>query len=284
MEAKATVFDSFTIILNSDIPTSGWDAHIKSINPSYIPNTKWDTNKTIINNFRMPNACVLPLDIFMKEAVVVVPDNCDFSTMLSSLISYLTCTIKTICPVSVANEMGFRLSIYISGTHKDNVCLTANPSITKYTQTYTKGVLDETFQGHMCRYELVFKFDDSWNLINTKKNITNEPIQVGPCFSPVTPNAPLMKEFSFASSLPQPQQTHFFGVPMQQPTQNTFGQASFGQATFGQANANVFGSSQPQNTFGPTNTFASGFGNQPQQQGFAFGSQPIPKQNFYHYR
>ena len=201
MQSKAAVFDNFTIIMNSDIRESEWLNHIKAIDPKYIVNTRWNDNKTMIYNFRMPNACVLPVNILMKEAVVVVPDKCDFAAMFNSLISYLTCTIKAICPYSVANEMEFRLTIYISACHKDISFLSANCYLTKYKNMYSRTVLDDEYPYHMSRYELVFKFDSDWNVIENRKTIKNEPVQIGPCFRPVTSNSfSFMPEFSFTQS------------------------------------------------------------------------------------
>lgn len=185
METVASVFDNFTILLNSDIAKTRWENVVKTLSPGYELNQNWEYNKTLIYNYRLHDTHVLPLDVFMKEAVVVVPDNCALSTMLNSLISYLTCTIKSICPVSVANEMEFRLTIYMSPSNRDNLNLQTNKYLTKYVNLYNKGVLDEIFSFHMCRYEMVFKFDQNWNVLENKKPLGPELVHVGPCFRPL---------------------------------------------------------------------------------------------------
>jgi len=187
--SKATVFDNFTILMNSDIPNTAWESEIRKIDPSYVPDTNWPTNKTIIYNYRMRDACVLPLNVLLKEAVLVVPASFDIAPVIDSLISYLTCTIKTVCPSHVAKEMGFRLTVYMSVTHKCIAMLNRHRYFSRHHNMSQIGVLDEVLPHHMARYELVFKFDHNWNVVENKTIImplSSEPVHIGPCFRPMT--------------------------------------------------------------------------------------------------
>lgn len=173
METVATFYDNLTILQNSTIPNSSWESEIRSLFPTYTPSLQWPGNKTIIHGYRTPTACIFPLDVFLKEAVIIVPISLPICSLLPSLIAYITCTIKSICPVPVANEMGFRLTLYVPQHHVDVSNLNHDPLFFRYTLSYIKGVLNEPLESHMHRYEMVFKFDNNWNIISTNRMYFN---------------------------------------------------------------------------------------------------------------
>jgi hypothetical protein len=184
VDNKISVFGPFTIVNNVDIANMA--THIRRIAPSYIPDMTWPGNKTLIYNLRQTGECVIPINILMKEAVVIVPIGSDFISIITPLLEYLKATIKSICPYNVANEIGFRLTIYMPPSHKDNLNIGSNQFVKNFSETFHKGILDETLGMGMKRYEIGFRFNADWSMVPIPK----------PCFSPPPTTMPLHPSFS----------------------------------------------------------------------------------------
>jgi hypothetical protein len=251
-------YENLTIFTNASID----EVAIKKIDPSYVIDKKYPLNKTVV----FKGTYVFPLDILLKDAVVVLTEKIApvFGELLLPLMNYLTSTIKTICTVDVANEMGFRLTIYTP----QSLPMNDNPYFTKYTNTKDTGILGEKFMGYMTHYALHFKFSQDWMIIQNK--VPEEGIRMGPCFPPIpgpsltintptpTPswNSGVPLTPSFQTQQPQsvfsvPQQPQsVFSVP-QQP-QSVFSVPQQPQSVFSvpQQPQNVFSvPQQPQNSF-----------------------------------
>ena len=182
-------FGPLTILLNKDLTSdSKWISELKSIDPAYVINKKWDTNKTIIFNYRLQGACVIGLNVFLNNAVIVVPFTllqCFVDEILQSISSYLTCTIKTMCSVTVANNVGFKLTIYANTGYGSLKSYDDCELLTKYDGFPScTGVLGEVID-YSARYDLNFKFTNEWLIIPTKKVITTTGFSVR-CFGPST--------------------------------------------------------------------------------------------------
>ena len=165
-------FGCLTVYTNATIDEDA----IKEIDPDYVIDKKYPLNKTVVYK----DAYVFHLDIFMKDAVVVVTEKVApvFGELLLPLVNYLTSTIKSMCTVDVANEVGFRLTVYTPQT----MTMNDNPYLTKYTNTKNIGILGEQFPVYMTRYALPFKFSKDWVIIQNK--FVDEGTRVGPCFPP----------------------------------------------------------------------------------------------------
>lgn len=190
----ASVCDDLTILLNTTLVKeegARWLAECRKYRDGYEPSVRWEQNKTLIYKYRESTARVLGLDVLLTDAVLVVPLGTDLlrGGLLGQVVDYLTATIKCICPVAVANEMGFRLSVYVPLTHDECGALRQCEWLTVYNNPWTISTLGDDMGGPMNRFELVFKFDNSWNLVKNTRVVTNEPYQLGPCFRPPPPVA-----------------------------------------------------------------------------------------------
>lgn len=197
MNSSSTVFGNFTILENKTLSHHDkWMREMHAIDPKYIPSTKWEDNKTLIYNYRAPtthSTTILGLDILLKEAVLVIPDHVDLTDgMLKEIIDYLVCTIKTICPYHVANEMGFRLTVYMTPIHKNIDILHSHTYLTKYNTFYCVSLLGDSLPSYMKRFELNFKFNNEWQVLPNIRQIVNEPAGQLGCF-----NQPPRNPFAF---------------------------------------------------------------------------------------
>jgi hypothetical protein len=224
-------FECLTIYTNSSLA----EDTIKKIDPVYVIDKKYPLNKTVVYK----DTYVFPLNIFLKDAVVVMTERIApvFGEIIPPLMNYLTSTIKTMCTVDVANEVGFRLTIYTPQT----MTMNDNPYFTKYTNTKTVGILGEQFPNNMSRYAIPFKFTSDWVIIQTK--IVEEGVLVGPCFPPVTSAPKTTTPWNFGQSAPTPAPTSWAPIafaPQPTPSQpNAPNQA--------RAQTNIFGTPQNQN-------------------------------------
>lgn len=164
INTAVTVFGDFIILMNASVVHDiHWIKELKAIDPKYVPSTKWKQNKTLIFKYRSDESHVFGLDIFMKDAVIIIHDHTELinSYLLQQLIDYLIFTIKNLCPVTVANEVGFRLTIYTPITHPNNFVFEACSYFKKFATTLLGNVLGNAMRG----YEVNFNFDKEWNLI-----------------------------------------------------------------------------------------------------------------------
>lgn len=181
---------SLTVLLNSDLKGDGegakWLEECRKYRPGYVPAKEWELNKTLIYKYREPTARVLGLDVFLKEAVLVVPLGTEIISrgILEDVVEYLVGTIRCICPVAVANEMGFRLTVYLPMLHEEVSAMQQCDWLTAYNNPWSVTTLGKVMDEPMKRFELVFKLDNNWKVIKNKRVVTNEPFQVGPCFRP----------------------------------------------------------------------------------------------------
>lgn len=215
--------DKLTILLNSD-PSSAQQLPL-----GYKPDLKWSLNKTIIYK---PTNAVFPLDILLKDAVITTTQS-NVNDIVEPILEYLINTIKSICSYKVANEIGFRFTIYTN----QNINHT---KFKKYDIKYNETFLDERLTTDMNRYELVFKFDELWNLVTTQPTIKQSAPLVfgGGTQAPSAATSSIFDGTQAPSAAPSSifdtkvsPAPFLFGVPSS--TAAPFGKPSFTPAPFG---------------------------------------------------
>ncbi len=183
MDAFANVFDDMVILSNAKLAPSGdadaatrtWLKRLNDISPSYVPSAQFDSNKTLIFGYPPVNAVqpqVVAMDVYMTTATVVVPLSFgDFTdAAMHTIVKYLVSTIKTMVSYECANELRFRLCVYIPMQHAAGVSkMRYSPYFTTNAERPTKTIFGRPLPGAMCRFDLDFAFNEDWSLRTQKK-------------------------------------------------------------------------------------------------------------------
>jgi hypothetical protein len=183
MDSFANVFDDMVILSNAKLVPSGdtvsatrtWLKRLSDISPSYEPSAQFDSNKTLIFGYPSANVSsthVLALDVYLTTATVVVPLSfSDFTdAAMLTIVKYLVGTIRTMVSYECANELRFRLSVYIPIQHTAGVSkLRYSPYFTTNAERPTKTIFGRPLPAAMCRFDLDFTFNEDWSLRTQKK-------------------------------------------------------------------------------------------------------------------
>lgn len=168
----STTVDDLQIILNNllDKPIgNGWNTIIKTVYPTYNVDKTWDLNRTVIvNHNNDQKKYIFPLDIFMTTAVIVINNpNDDIVKTVDSVIKYLTNTIRSMCPMDIANTMKFNLNFYIPLNHKDDSTFHYNKFVNMIGESVEKTILGKALPEKMRWYQVELKFNNNWALEET---------------------------------------------------------------------------------------------------------------------
>ncbi len=174
MNPQIETFDAFTILKNEDLinihSTFGkkWNDYIKRTNPLYIYSYEYPLNRTILYNYMKPDSHILPLDICTNLSTIIVPIKCTifYDAILPGMIQYLTNHMKSVVAQPlVANEMNFRLLLYIHQNHPLTQTLRNHPMILTYPTLYKKSILGRELGDQYLQMEIFLHYDDQWNVV-----------------------------------------------------------------------------------------------------------------------
>ncbi len=187
MNPQIETFGDFIIIKNEDLLNTQssfskkWNEEIKKINPLFQLNTLYPLNRTLLFNYGKNNTVpllVLSLDICMNICTLIVPIKCTtfFEQILPPFVSYLTNHIKSISNVSVANEINYKLYIYIHQNHPQFQILYNNPLILFEQSYFKKSILQRDLGDNYTQGLVYLYFNDNWDIIqkvnkNTSSNM-----------------------------------------------------------------------------------------------------------------
>lgn len=184
MNNNIETFNKFVIIRNEDLLNNyshfgkKWNEEIKKINPLFQLNTLYPLNKTIIYNYGSNDAFIFSLDICVNIITIIVPIKCTqfYDIILSDLITYLTNHIKSISTLNVANEIKYKLYIYIHQNHSLFQTLYNHPLILFENLFYKKSVLNRDLGDNYTQGIIHLYYDELWNikqLYNKESNVNN---------------------------------------------------------------------------------------------------------------
>ena len=146
MNQQIETFDNFIIIKNEDLLNNSsafgkkWNDEIKKINPLFQLNTLYPLNRTLLFNYGKESPTIFSLDICMNICTLIVPIKSTqfYELILPQIVNYLTNHIKSISPVIVANEIKYKLYIYVHQNHPQFQILYNNPLIIFENNYYKK--------------------------------------------------------------------------------------------------------------------------------------------------
>lgn len=181
MDTFANVFDDMVILTNAKLAEGGdaasktWMARVQEARPGYEPSTQYDGNKTLIFGHGGGGANrmhVVAMDVFMTTATIVVPASfVDFVDIgLPSVVKYLVCTIKAMVSQECANELRFRLCVYMPMQHAGVSKMRYSTFFTSADATRpTKTIFGGALHAAMCRFDLDFAFNEDWTIRPSKR-------------------------------------------------------------------------------------------------------------------
>lgn len=166
------ILDNAKIASNDTAPSRTWLARLRSIDAAYEPNVQFDSNKTLVFGCYTNRPHIVPLDVYMTTATVVVsPSFTSFvDEALPIIVRYLISTIKTMVSAECANELRFRMSVYIPIHHAAVSKLRYSPYFTANADPRpVKTIFGRSLPSAMCRFDLDFAFNEDWTLRPQKK-------------------------------------------------------------------------------------------------------------------
>ncbi len=186
MEPKIEVFDGFHILRNEDLMNlhtpfgKKWNDEIRKIMSTFRLNTDYPLNRTLIWNYGKTNAMVLQLEVFMNLITIVIPTRCVnfYEAILQSLLNYVTGHIKAGSSQSVANNVDYKLIIYMYHNHTQVPILRQHPCIQTNPNPVKKTALGREFTENYIEFVIYLHFDPEWNIV-AKPGVVYHPQVVG---------------------------------------------------------------------------------------------------------
>ena len=178
MDTFAHPFEAMFVLENAKIVTNDtsaartWLARLRGVSPSYQPSLQFDNNKTLVFGCFTNQPHIVPLDVYLSTATVVVPPSFTgfVEEALPTIVRYLIGTIKTMVSAECANELCFRMSIYIPINHTSVSKLRYSPYfVTDSGSRHVKTIYGKALPSAMARFDLEFSFNEDWTLRTQKK-------------------------------------------------------------------------------------------------------------------
>lgn len=178
MDTFAHSFEDMVVLENAKIvqtDTSSarmWLARLRGAAPSYEPSVQFDSNKTLVFGCYSNQPHIVPLDVYLTTATVVVsPSFTGFvDEALPIVVRYLISTIKTMVSVECANELRFRMSVYIPINHTSVSKLRYSPYFSTNSDSRPlQTIFGTSLPSSMARFDLEFAFNEDWTLRTQKK-------------------------------------------------------------------------------------------------------------------
>ncbi len=173
MNPQIETFDNFIIIKNEDLLNNStafskkWNDEIKKINPLFQLNTLYPLNRTLIFNYGKDGQAILSLDICMNICTLIVPIKCTqfYELILPNIVNYLTNHIKSISTHLVANEIKYKLYIYVHHNHSQFQILYNNPLIFFENNYHKKSILNRDLGDNYTQGLIYLYYNEKWELI-----------------------------------------------------------------------------------------------------------------------
>ena len=175
----ANGYDGFVVISNKDVMERNpinleckkWLDECRRIQTGFTMDVKYEENKTILTGFQTKTNHLIPMDVFCNHYVLILPRTMtDFvENYYEKIMLYIISQIRMKCTWKVANEVKYRVHIYIP---------LGNPAIEKmrgspYTfepspNTIRETVLGRTLSENMVHFEFPIMLNETWNIIPTQ--------------------------------------------------------------------------------------------------------------------
>ncbi len=184
MNSQIETFDNFIIIKNEDLLNNStafakkWNDEIKKINPLFQLNTLYPLNRTLLFNYGKEVPAILSLDICMNICTLIVPIKCTqfYELVLPNIVNYLTNHIKSISPVIVANEIKYKLYIYVHQNHPQFQTLYNHPLIFFENNYFKKSSLQRDLGDNYTQGIIHLYYNEQWELIPLYNKSANNMI------------------------------------------------------------------------------------------------------------
>ncbi len=155
------IFNNFKLIQNqnSNFECKKWIDEFKKTQSLYVFNIRYEDNKTLLFGYQTSQQIIIPLDIIMNNYVLVIPKTTNnlFESILGEIVGYLTNSIKSKMTYDIANEIRFKMILYLPINHQDLIKI-KNHNYFEQNGNNTKiTYLGRTLQEDHLRFDLVLK-------------------------------------------------------------------------------------------------------------------------------
>jgi hypothetical protein len=175
----ANGYDGFVVISNKEVMERNtinveckkWLDECRRIQTGYTMDVKYEENKTILTGYQLKMSHLILMDSFCNQFVLVIPRTMtDFvETYYEKIILYIISQIRMKCTWKVANEVKYRVHIYVP---VGNSCIekmrgspyTFEPS----PNTTRETVLGRTLSENMIHFEFPIMLNENWNIVPTQ--------------------------------------------------------------------------------------------------------------------
>lgn len=174
-EGIINIFDNMIVLnnnkliqtQNSNFESKKWIDELKKIQSMYSINTTYKDNKTLLFGYKTNSTCIIPIDILMNQYDIIVPKNIIsfVDNYINMIVNYLIQTIKITSSPEIANQIRYKLTIYLPITHSDNVKMRGHPYFMILNNTTKKTKLERVLTEDFYRYDMIFKFTNDWNVV-----------------------------------------------------------------------------------------------------------------------
>jgi hypothetical protein len=171
------IFNNFKLVQNqnSNFECKKWMDEFKKIQSLYTFNTKHIDNKTLLFGYQTSQQIIIPLDIFMNINVITVPKTCNnfMDHVINEIVGYFVNIIKINSNYELANELRYKLILYLPINHQDNIKIKNHIYFDQIGNNTKTTILGRILQEDHYRYDMILKFDNLWNLIPTTNKMNN---------------------------------------------------------------------------------------------------------------
>ncbi len=171
--------NGFVVILNkevmenqgNDLECKKWLEECRRVQTGYVMDVKYEENKTILWGYHMKTTYVIPLDVLCNQYVLIIPRTItDFvETMYEKMIMYVVSQIRMKCNWKVANEIKYKVHIYLPVGNTAIEKMRGTPYVSEPSQNTTREtVLGRLLTENMVHFEFPILLNESWAILPTQ--------------------------------------------------------------------------------------------------------------------
>jgi hypothetical protein len=171
--------ESYVVIWNKDVMENHgtsleckkWLDECRRIQTGFTMDVKYEENKTILTGFQTKTNHLIPMDVFCNHYVLILPRTMtDFvESYYEKIMLYIVSQIRMRCNWKVANEVKYRVHIYIPLGNLAIEKMRGSPfTFEPSPNTIRETVLGRTLSENMVHFEFPIMLNETWNIIPTQ--------------------------------------------------------------------------------------------------------------------
>lgn len=175
----ANGYDGFVVVSNQEVMERNstnleckkWLDECRRIQTGFIMDVRYEENKTILTGFQTKSNHLIPLDILCNQYTLIIPRTMtDFVEIYyEKLILYIVAQIRMKCTWKVANEIKYKVHIYVPVGNSAIEKMRGSPyTFEPSANTTRETVLGRSLSENMIHFEFPIMLNENWNLVPTQ--------------------------------------------------------------------------------------------------------------------